>query len=202
MSEYQYVYFAAVDKPLNDEQLKFMKRQATRAKATRLLFQTEYHYGDFNGDSFEMLCRGYDVHLHYANFGIRKLMFRLPLGLPISAEQFQPYENGYGIEWQKDQTGIGGVLSIEPEGDADSYSEDYDDCDRMSTYLPKIRDSLIAGDLRTLYLGWLACDWNLASVEPPVPAGLGTLPTELTALVDFLGIDRDLLANAIDRSPA
>lgn len=31
-----------------------------------------------------MMRRGYDVHLHYANFGVRKLMFRLPQGLPMN----------------------------------------------------------------------------------------------------------------------
>ena len=91
MSVYQYVYFAAVDKPLDNQQLEYMRHQSTRAEVTRWQFTNEYHYGDFHGNSLEMMRRGYDVHLHYANYGVRKLMFRLPLGLPVGAKQFKAY---------------------------------------------------------------------------------------------------------------
>ena len=84
MSEYQYVEFRAIDRPLDDKALAFMQRQSTRAEITRWSFTNEYHFGDFHGNAIEMLRRGYDLHLHYANFGIRKLMFRLPRGLPRS----------------------------------------------------------------------------------------------------------------------
>jgi hypothetical protein len=39
-------------------------------------------------------------------------------------------------------------------------------------------------------------------VEPPVPAGLGRLNGPLRAVVDFLSIDEDLLAEAATASPA
>jgi hypothetical protein len=62
----------------------------------------------------------------------------------------------------------------------------------------------MAGDLRVLYLMWLACvdagDVDDGVVEPPVPPGLGNLTGSLTALTDFLRIDRDLLAVAAEAS--
>jgi len=201
MSVYQYVYFAAVDKPLDDKQLEYMRHQSTRAEVTRWQFTNEYHYGDFHGNSLEMMRRGYDVHLHYANYGVRKLLFRLPLGLPLDAKQFNAYATDYGIEWKKDKRGKGGVLSIQPECDAGFYSEDYFDFDRMVTHLPKIREGLMSGDTRVLYLGWLACNWDEESIEPPVPAGLGKLSPELAELVDFYELDRDLIAAANMQSP-
>jgi hypothetical protein len=178
-----------------------MRRQSTRAEVTRWQFQNEYHYGDFHGKSLEMMRRGYDVHLHFANFGERKLMFRLPLGLPISSKQFQAYATEYAIEWKKDKSGQGGVLSIQPESDADCYSEDYFEFDRMVGYLPKIREGLMTGDLRTLYLGWLACCEDKELLEPPVPAGLGQLSHELAELIDFYELDGDLIAAASEQSP-
>ncbi len=93
------------------------------------------------------------------------------------------------------------MLSIQPECDAGFYSEDYFDFDRMVTHLPKIREGLMSGDTRVLYLGWLACNWDEESIEPPVPAGLGKLPPELDELVDFYELDRDLLAAANGQSP-
>ena len=82
MSEYQYVGFRAIDGPVSEENLEFMQRQSSRAEITPWSFDNEYHYGDFRGDAAEMLRRGYDFHLHYANFGDRKLMIRLPTGFP------------------------------------------------------------------------------------------------------------------------
>jgi hypothetical protein len=52
--------------------------------SSRQSFDNTYHHGGFRGNVVEMLRRGYDVHLHYANFGIRKFMIRLPYGLSES----------------------------------------------------------------------------------------------------------------------
>ena len=42
MSEYQFVYFIAIDRPLDDEQLEFMQQQSTRATVTRREFTNEF----------------------------------------------------------------------------------------------------------------------------------------------------------------
>ncbi|TWU18857.1 hypothetical protein [Allorhodopirellula heiligendammensis] len=57
MSDYQYIYFSAVDEPLDDKQLEYMRHQSTRAEATRWQSTNEYHYGDFHGNSLEMMRR-------------------------------------------------------------------------------------------------------------------------------------------------
>ena len=44
MSEYQYIEFLAVDRPLTDSELKFAEKQSTRAEISRWSFQNEYHY--------------------------------------------------------------------------------------------------------------------------------------------------------------
>ena len=202
MSEYQYVYFAAVDRALDDKQLAYMERQSTRAEVTPWQFEVEYHYSDFRGNATEMLRRGYDVHLQYANYGVRKLMFRLPLGLPLNQPRFKAFELKYCIEWKKDSRGKGGALSISPESDGGDYDEDYFDFDRLVAALPKIRESLIAGDLRPLYLGWLACVDNEDAIEPPVPGGLNKLTKELNELSAFYALSDDVVAAAALSAPA
>ena len=114
MSEYQYLHFVACDRPLDDAALEYMENQSTRADISRWEFTNEYHYSGFRGNTKEMLRRGYDVHLHFANFGIRKLMFRLP-DLPCNKKTFAAFEVEYGVAWTKDKRGKAGVLSIEPE---------------------------------------------------------------------------------------
>ncbi len=201
MSQYQYVYFAAVDRALDDKQLAYMRRQSTRAEVTRWQFENEYHYGSFSGNTVEMMRRGYDVHLRYANYGLRELMFRLPQGLSISQKEFKAFRTEYGLEWKKDVRGKGGVLCIHPEADAGEYNEGYFEFDNLIACLPKIRDSLIAGDLRPLYLAWLACVWDEEQVEPPVPGGLRKLSDELKELADFYEISPDLVSAAAKNAP-
>ena len=66
-----------------------------------------------------------------------------------------------------------------------------------------VRAELAAGDLRPLYLAWLAAYGREADndLEPPVPPGLGTLTAAQQALVDLLRLDDDLLAIAAQSSP-
>ena len=68
MSEYQYLEFQAVDRPLNDKQLAFAERQSSRAEVSRRSLTVEYHYSDFRGDVDGLLRSGFDVFLHYANY--------------------------------------------------------------------------------------------------------------------------------------
>ena len=72
----------AAEKPVSDKDLEYMRKQSSRAEVTPWSFDNEYHYGDFHGDERTMLRRGYDIHLHYANFGTRKLLIGLPHNLP------------------------------------------------------------------------------------------------------------------------
>lgn len=82
-------------------------------------------------------------------------------------------------------------------------SEDYDRFGMddgggwMQRLLP-LRDELLRGDLRPLYLGWLAGAGELPEdeAEPEVPTGLSALSPAQQALAEFLEIDPDMLAAA------
>ena len=76
MGAYQFLAFRAVDRPLTDRDLIYARKQSSRAEITRWYFENEYNYGDFHGDAEGLLRRGFDAHLHYANFGIRTIAFR------------------------------------------------------------------------------------------------------------------------------
>jgi hypothetical protein len=113
MSEHQRVAFRAIDGPVSEKNLEYMRRQSSRAEITPWSFDNEYHFGDFGGDAAEMLRRGYDLHLHYANFGIRRLLIPLPHGLP-DVEAAKPYLGKDSVEFVQDKQGPGGILSNEP----------------------------------------------------------------------------------------
>lgn len=64
--------------------------------------------------------------------------------------------------------------------------------------LAPLRDELLRGDLRPLYLGWLAAAGELddADREPEVPPGLANLSPAQQALAEFIEVDPDMLAAA------
>ncbi len=199
MSEYQWIHFRAIDRPLDDDQLEFMHGQSTRADISRWEFTNEYHYGDFHGNTDRMLRSGYDVHLHFANFGVRKLMFRLPQ-IPCDRETFEAFRSDDELAWDQDVKGRAGILTVIPEGDAGTW--DYlEDPESLLDRIAPAREMLIRGDLRPLYLFWLATNSGDDRIEPPVPAGLTHFNDTLDAITEFYEIPKALIDAAAETSP-
>ncbi len=205
MSEYQYIAFRAVDAAVAADDLDFMRRQSSRARITPWSFDNEYTFGDFHGNAMEMLRRGYDFHVHYADFGIRKIALRLPQGLP-DPRAAAPYLAKGTLGYQKDGHGPGAILSIQPYLEPGA-SDDPDDLNALIEALVPLRGEVLGGDLRPLYLGHLAvsCDGEHdpeETVEAPVPAGLNQLTAAQRVLAEFYGLDEALLEAAAQASPA
>lgn len=209
MSEYQYVVFQAVDRPLNDKQLEFAQRQSTRADVSRWSLSVEYHYSSFRGNVDELLRRGYDVYLQFTNYGDREIKLRLPHGVPVARNVWLKYVDGEQLAWTKDAKGRGGILSLRPFHE----SGELEDVWETQVYLDaaiRLRERLIGGDLRALYLLWL-CAANdgyndpTELIEPPVPHGVGDMSTRFGELLSFFGLDSLLLVAAgkdVEAAPA
>ena len=207
MSEYQYYEFLAVDRPLNDLQLAEVRSLSTRASVTATSFVNEYHWGNFRGDPKQMMERYYDAHLYLANWGTHRIMLRLPRSL-LDLDVARGYCAGDLVTaWT---TGKFLVLDLTSEDEGGEW--DPDAVIPLSAIVG-IRSELATGDLRPLYLAWLAghntaeaddYSWGRnpdADLEPPVPPGLATLTAAQRALADFLRLDDDLLAVAARTSP-
>ncbi|MCY2976972.1 MAG: hypothetical protein NTW52_20145 [Planctomycetota bacterium] len=192
MSEFQIVKFRAIDRPLSDNQLEFMERQSSRADFTKWEFKVEYHYSSFRGDVDAMLRNGYDIFLTYSNYGCREIRMRLPGGLPFAKSVWSKYISAEGLTWSADKSGKAGILTLAPY-----LEEAYDPVWEFEDYLDataKLREMLIAGDLRALYVLWLctamsSSDEDDAVIEPPVPHGLANLPDEAADLLAFFEAD-------------
>jgi hypothetical protein len=72
--------------------------------------------------------------------------------------------------------------------------------------LGRLRDDLLEGDYRALYLAWLIAaelqDADDAELEPPVTSGLGELSPPLASFIELSGLDEHLLEAAAAASPA
>ena len=205
MGAYQFLAFRAVDRPLTDRELVYARKQSSRAEITRWYFENEYHYGDFHGDANGLLRHGYDVHLHYANFGLRKIAIRLPVGLPFAKSVWSNYTGVGEMAWKKDSKGRGGILTLNPCHDAGDVEDIWSPGEYLDDVV-EIRNRLVSGDARMLYFLWLcaAGDQYVSpdSIEPPVPGGLDECLEPCGALMDFFGLDPLLLVAAAEGSPA
>jgi hypothetical protein len=208
VSEYQYYEFLALDRPLSTAEQAEVRQLSTRARITATSFTNEYHWGDFRGSPDELMRRYYDAHLYFANWGTHRVMFRLPRTLldPGVAEQYC-VDPQVSVSATRDHV----ILDMTSEDEAGYWEEDLEG---SLSAIVGARSELAAGDLRPLYLAWLSGygtwerdedafdDEDEDIVEPPVPAGLGSLTASQRALTDFLRVDADLLDVAAAASPA
>lgn len=208
MSEYQYYEFVALDRPLTAAEQAEVRQLSTRAMITATSFTNEYHWGDFKGSPDELMRRYYDAHLYFANWGTHRVMFRLPRTLldPGLAEQ-------YCVDPQVSVCATSDHVILDMTSEDEPGDED-EDFEPSLSGIVGARSELAAGDLRPLYLAWLSGygtwerdedafdDEDEDVVEPPVPAGLGSLTASQRALADFLRVDADLLDVAAKTSPA
>lgn len=204
MSEYQYYEFRAVDRPLTEREMAELRALSTRATITATSFQNEYNWGDFRGEPLELMKKYFDAFVYVANWGTRTFMLRVPATL-LPAETAQRYSNDYGLRLYVSDENV--ILEFEIQDAEPEWAEGEGWLDSL---LP-LRDDIVRGDLRALYIGWLSAVWMYADEgeeaeeewrEPPLPPGLHELSVPLRTLVEFLKIDSDLLEVAAQRSVA
>jgi hypothetical protein len=199
VSEYQYYEFLALDRPLTDDEYEHVRALSTRAEITRTRFVNEYQWGDFRGDPSALMDLCYDAHLYFANWGTHILMLRLPLSW-LDLDTTSEYCNDETFSARRSGKNI--VLEF--------HSEDWDGWPSLAALIG-VRAELAAGDLRPLYLAWLAGTCYIddeyedgppgdGAVEPPIPAGLAHLTAAQRTLADFLRVDQDLLKVAAQAS--
>ena len=214
MSEYQYYEFRAIDRPLSREEMAHLRAVSTRAEISPSGFVNHYEWGNLKADPSDWMRRYFDAFVYSANWASCRLALRVPLAT-FSPAEIKPFEDGecldieasdghWIIDWQ-----------LDGDGDSENYERfEMDDGRGWMSRLAPLRDELLRGDLRSLYLGWLAGVAGVAAgedaedeeydededdagaLEPEVPPGLSALTPPQQALVEFLEIDPDMLAAA------
>lgn len=200
MSEYQYYGWQALDRPLNERELAEVAQlsshmdqvSSTRASVT-------YQWGDFKHRPEQILLKYFDVFIYDSNFGYRRVIFRIPKKL-LDPKSIEPYIDDENISLETH----GAVHILELSCNED-YELEYINSDRTLDRLAVLREQIIQGDYRALYLAWLKSMFHKEEApdnneieEPPVPSGLNQLDSGLLALIEFFGIDAHLVAAAAD----
>ena len=208
MSEYQYYEFAAVDGPISDQGLRYARGCSSRANVSRVRWQNTYNFGDFSG-SVVTLLKYYDAHFYIANWGTVSLGLAFPKGA-ISPKAIKPYLwGGEKYEYTLTVEEIGNRCIVWWERNDEGGGE-WIEGEGLIDQLIGVREELMRGDYRALFLGWLADfnpdEWRQPEdgtvVMPPIPAGLDHLSPALEALIEHFPVDRAALAVAAAMSRA
>jgi hypothetical protein len=195
MSEYQYYEFAAIDHPLGHADMAQLRAVSTRAEITPTGFVNHYEWGDLKADPSDWMRRYFDAFVYTANWCSCRLSLRLPRATFVKAD-LQPFATEHTLSIEVDKAHWIINWSLDDSEDHERFG--MDDGRGWMRRLAPLRDELLRGDMRALYLGWLAAAHALDDddVEPPTPPGLSNLSPPQLALVEFLEIDPDMLAAA------
>ncbi len=195
MSEYQYYEFVAIDTPLTQKQMAELRARSSRASITPTSFVNDYQWGDLKGDPADWMRRYFDAHVYVANWCTCLLCLRVPKST-LDADIFRAFKTKavFSVEQTKTHWLLGWELN-----ESDNYDRFAEEDGRgwMARLVP-LRDELLRGDMRPLYLGWLAGvsagGVDEQAIEPQPPPGLSRLTAAQQSLAEFLEIDADLLA--------
>ncbi|MEO1401437.1 MAG: hypothetical protein AAFV72_09370 [Cyanobacteria bacterium J06635_1] len=194
--EYQYYEFQAIDRPLTQAEQDYVQTLSSRVRptATRAVFT--YSYGDFHGEPLSVLEKCFDAMLYMANWGSYQLAFRFPKSA-VNVPALEAYCVDNIIEVSTASRYV--ILNIEiHEEEGGGWIEE--DNHWLSALIP-LRQAILQGDYRVLYLAWLQAAAISAYLEedaqePPVPPNMQKLNAPLQSFVDWLDIDPDLIAVA------
>jgi hypothetical protein len=203
MSEYQRYEFMTSDRPLTRSQLDEVNRLSSHIEASSTRAVIEYHWGDFKHNPVKVLHQYFDGFLYWANWGSPQLALRFPHGV-LPADLIDGYDFDDFVTFTK-----------HPDYDIlDMHFGELEAPDEWTEYelgsLIPIRDELMEGDLRALYIAWLATMRMLGSydeeeededvIAPPIPPAFATLTAAQQALAELFQLPEELLVAVAEHS--
>jgi hypothetical protein len=197
MSEYQYYEFLAIDRPLTSEEVSALRALSSRAHITPVSFTNEYQWGNFKGNPDDLMRRFFDAHVYVANWMTAIFMVRVPIDA-ISKKTTNAVMIDNVLDFEATQAHWVITWSLNESENYDRFG--MENGRGWMARLAPVRDELLHGDIRSLYIGWLAGVtaqmMDDDDLEPLPMGGLGSLTAAQQALAEFLEVDQNLLAGA------
>lgn len=198
MSEYQYYEFLSIDRPLSAREMEHLRAVSTRARITPVSFVNEYNWGNLKADPIEFMRRFFDAHVYLASWGEALFMVRLPLEA-IDEQTITAFCTSSHLTAEK--LPHHWLLTWSLLGETEEYDPfDFIEETGWMARLAPVREELLRGDPRSLYIGWLKAvitgEIEDDDPEPLALKGLGELTLPQQALAELLAVDQDLLAGA------
>lgn len=207
MSEFQYLEFYSADKALTNNQIKEISSWSNRSEVSKRRAVFTYSYADFPKDEEKVLVKYFDSFFYIANWGTTRLMFKIPkessnykeiksYGIKV----IDSFENGMKV-YSKSKHILIDIYFSEEEG----YGW-LDEEQSWLSELQELRNDIIKGDFRALFLIWLhgihlkytyediGLDFEIEKEK--IPPNLKKLNDRLESLIELFGIDKDWIKAA------
>jgi hypothetical protein len=216
MSEYQRYEWMTSDRPLTRTQREAVNVLSSHIEVNSTHALVEYHWSDFKHDPLQVLHDFFDGFLYWANWGAPEVALRFPHGM-LPDDLLDGYDLDEFVTIRQDlDYDILDIRFSELEA-----PEDWVEYELGS--LLALREELMDGDVRALYIVWLASERLMGIGEgddqgdrddadedegedddvdvPSIPPGLGTLTAAQQALAELLQVPQELLVAAGRQSP-
>ncbi len=209
MSGFEYYEFQAIDRKLTKEEINKIGGLSSRSRVNKNRAVFTYNYGSFRGNTEELLLNHFDAFLYTSNFGTKEISFRIPTSL-FNAKALCLYEYEYAVEIETYGDSI--IVKLQFNDDEAGGCVEEEDCADLLSDMLTIRESLIKGDPRALYLTLLAHKDRIKSDDEedeergdylqslPIPPNLKDLDSALETLVTFFEIPNDVLQEVAQKS--
>ena len=165
---------------------------------SRTRFTNHYTFGDLKANPRDLLAKYFDALLYFAHWHVVELSFRYPKSA-VDVKLLRRYGTGQSLEIVSKGADVIVAVSVE--------RDDFDDADDGRGWLSSLvalRSDIGRGDERALYLAWLLGvqqgEVRDGVIEPSRPDDLETPSPALETFIDVMGLDRDLIAAAIEGS--
>lgn len=206
MSEYQFYEFKSIDKPLSKEDKNQIGTWSSRTNPTNTGAIFTYSYGDFPKDEISVVEKYFDAMFYISNWGTVRLIFKFPKEI-FEVDRIKQYCIEDGLKMiEKSNCFILELSFSEEEGGR------WIDGEGWLASLVSLREDIMNGDYRSLYLIWLKNsiaaienEWDNSDenqLEPPVPIELSELNGALHDFIEIFDIDKDYIVAAIENSPS
>ena len=202
MSEYQYYEFQTIDRPLDEKERGEIASWSSRTVPTSTQAIFTYSYSDFPKSPKRVVEKYFDAMLYFSNWGSKRLMFRFPRCI-IDAEIFRSYCFFDTVSTSVTEDFVILDMSFHDE-EGGGYWIEGEGC--LSSLII-LRNDILNGDYRMLYLAWLNSmnfEYDIEDygeeLEPPLPDNLRNLSAPLQSFIDFFEIDKNLISAASEAS--
>ena len=196
MSEYQFYEFRSIDKPLTETEMDEIASWSSRTDPTPHGAVFVYNYGSFGRDELKAVEQYFDAMFYISNWGSARLVFKFPRDL-VDLEAVGRYCMFEEIDIEKAGEHVLLDISYDDEEGGGGWVEG----EGYLSSMIGLRESILRGDYRCLYLMWLQMcrlyfhrdDPQSELTEPPVPSGLNKLDGPLKTFVEAFGIDDEIV---------
>jgi len=218
MGSFEMHRFRAVDRPLTQKEMQEIDKWSSRFSPTSTGITYIYHYGSFKQDEFYAVSNYFDAMLHINNWGQVQLMFRFQKKL-VDWKELKKYSivtDECHLDFKKTGDFVVMILELNDEEGGDWVEEN----DFLLDPLLSIRDEIMNGDYRALFMGWVMVrqrmilptdenfdeelldyldedeDFERYQKTPPVPSALNKLNAGHKELIQSFQINEDIIKAA------